>query len=160
MQPLELADKPLFRGLASEDLQRVAPLVAPAAFGVGDLVFNQGEPARSVYFVEQGEVALRLFPEDGGCLTIAVIGCGGVFGWSAVLGRPRYTSAAQCTDETQVLTLHGSEFRTLVRTEPRLGRLLLGRLVLALGGRVGGGRPAATAHLARVIQAELVHALP
>jgi CRP-like cAMP-binding protein len=157
MKPLDLAGKPLFQGLSREALQRVAPFVTLAHFGAGDTVFKQGEPALFVYYLEQGEVALRLFPEDGGCLTIALVEPEGVFGWSAVLGRPRYTSFAECLAESQALALAGTQFRALVRAEPGLGRLLLGRLALALVGRAGGPHAAASAHLARALHAELAH---
>jgi CRP-like cAMP-binding protein len=158
MQTLDLAGKPLFHGLSPDALRRVAAFVVPVRFAPGDVIFRQGEPAHSVYFLEQGQVALRLFPEDGGCLTIALIQSEGVFGWSAVLGRPRYTSSAESLAEGQALALAGSQFRALVRAEPALGRLLLGRLALALVGRGGGSRAAASVHLARALHAELAHA--
>jgi CRP-like cAMP-binding protein len=153
----EVADKPLFHGLGREELKRVAPLFATARFRSGETVFKQGQPAEHVYVLEQGEVALRLYPDDGGCLTIAVIQREGVFGWSAVLGRARYTAAAVCAADTQALVLPGSQLRALIRTEPALGRLLLGRLTLALVGRADGLEAHSQAHLERVIQAELAH---
>jgi voltage-gated potassium channel len=160
MHPLDLAGKSLFHGLSPDALRRVAALASLVRFGPGDFYFRQGEPAHSVYFLEQGEVALRLFPEDGGCLTIAVVASEGVFGWSAVLGRPRYTSSAECLADSQALALAGSAFRALVRAEPALGRLLLGRLALALVDRAGGSRLRTTAQLTRALRAELEHAAP
>jgi CRP-like cAMP-binding protein len=160
MHLIDLAGKSLFQGLSSSALQRVAAFASQARFGAGEIVFRQGEPALSVFYLEQGEVALRLFPEDGGSLTIALIQPEGVFGWSAVLGRARYTCSAEAVTEGQALALAGSQFRALVRAEPDLGRLLLGRLALALVERAPGRRALATARLARALHAELVHAAP
>lgn len=154
----DIADKTLFRGLAPEALQQLAPFFAEARFRRGEAIFQQGQPAEKVFVLEQGKVVLRLKPEDGGCLTIAEIHREGVFGWSAVLGRARYTAAAVCTVEAVTLAVVGSQFRALLRSDPPLGTLLLSRLALALVGRGEGPCAGTLVRLASVIQAELARA--
>jgi CRP-like cAMP-binding protein len=149
----DIVNRPLFHGLAPEELQRVAPIVSLVRLAAGQHIFGQGDPADRVYVLEQGEVALRLYPEDGGCLTISVIHPAGVFGWSAVLGRPRYTSAAVSLVDGAALMMRGSELRAAMHANAHLGRLLLGRLVLAAAGRTGDDH----LHVARLIQQELAH---
>ncbi len=150
----ELAANPFFQGIAPDQLERVATLLSPAHFRAGDRVFDQGETATLVYLLEAGEIALRLYPEDGGCLTIAVIYPQGICGWSAVLGRARYTSSAICAVDARALLVKGSELRAFVHREPGLGRLLLGRMALAVAGRADGTH----LQLARLIQEEMAHA--
>lgn len=149
----ELADNLFFQGIAPAQLARLATLFTRASFKAGGQIFGQGEPAVSVYLLESGEVALRLYPEDGGCLTIALIHSQGIFGWSAALGRARYTSFSVCTREARALVAGGSDLRRLVQREPALGRLLLGRMALAVAGR----SEELHSHLARLIQDEMAH---
>ena len=153
--------RPLLQGLAAADVRVLAPLFTTAAFAPGAVIFQQGAPATYLYVLEQGEIALRLNPEDGGSLTIATVQPVGVFGWSAVLGRERYSSGAVCVAEAQVMALEGLALRRLVRDEPRLGRLLLGRLALALAGRASAADPGvrvSPALLTRLIQAGMTSA--
>ncbi len=155
MLPQELADKPLFAGLTPEQLDRLAPVFEPFDCAAGAQVFAQGEAAERVYVLEAGEVALRLHPVDGGVMTIVVIHPGGIFGWSAALGRARYTSAAVCLTETQGVMIRGDALRTLVRADPPLGRRLLGRMALDVAGR-GDDEHADIVHL---IQNEMDYAI-
>jgi len=158
---LDLAQRPLLQGLAAADVQVLAPLFTTAAFAAGEVIFEQGAPAKHLYVLERGEIALRLNPEDGGSLTIATVQPLGVFGWSAMLGRERYSSGAICVAEAQVTALEGIALRRLVRDEPRLGRLLLGRLALALAGRTtaaDAGVRVSPALLTRLIQAGMTSA--
>jgi CRP-like cAMP-binding protein len=162
-----LPDTPLtiFDTLPPDDRRSLAPLLRPVSFRAGETIFSQGEAAATVYVLTQGAVALRLRPEDGGCLTIAVIHRDGVFGWSAVLGRARYTSAAVCQADGAALALRGSDLRGLLRAQPALGRALLDCLTRAMTRRPDAERPrpgteGALARLSGLIQAEMLHAAP
>jgi CRP-like cAMP-binding protein len=160
-QPPEVTCQPLLEGLSRLTVQRLSPMFTPMAFAAGETIFTQGAPAERLFVLIAGEVDLRLNAEDGGCLTIAVVRPLGVFGWSAALGRERYTSGAVAVTASQTEALDGRALRGLVRTEPRLGRLLLGRLALAHAGRVPAGDPALRvppALVARLIQAGIANA--
>lgn len=155
MSAKELADKWLFQSLAPAQLERLASLFASGGYRAGDMIFRQGDPADRVYVLESGEVALRHHAEDGGCLTIAVIRPQGIVGWSAALGRARYTSFAVCLQDAGVLSVKGSDLRGLVQSEPDLGRLLLGRMALVVAGRDNGTH----VQLAHLIRNEMGNAL-
>ncbi len=154
MAARDLADKWLFKSLAPAQLEHLAGLFTPLGYQAGDMIFRQGDPADRVYVLESGEVELRHYAEDGGCLTIAVIHPQGIVGWSAALGRARYTSFAVCTKDAGVLRVKGSDLRGLVQSEPDLGRLLLGRMALVVAGRGDG----AHVQLARLIRNEMGNA--
>jgi len=158
---LDPSDRPLLQGLAAAEVQALAPLFTTAVFAAEAVIFEQGAPATHLYVLEQGEIALRLNPEDGGSLTITTIRPLGVFGWSAMLGRERYSSGAVCLAEAQVMALEGIALRRLMREEPRLGRMLVGRLALALAGRTTAaetGARVSPALLTRLIQAGMTNA--
>lgn len=150
----QLTGNPIFQGFTDAQIERVAALFTPVRFAAGDQVFGQGDLASQIYLLETGEVALRHYAEDGGCLTIALIEKDGVFGWSAALGRTRYTSFAVCTRDARALVARGGDLRSLVQDDPVLGRKILGRIALAVAGR----SEEAHAQFARLIQDEMSHA--
>jgi CRP-like cAMP-binding protein len=148
--------KPFFDDLEPEQLERLAPLFAPVSITAGEKIFAQGDPAERLYVVERGAVALRLAPEDGGLVTIGVIHPGGIFGWSAALGRRRYTSAALCIQDGLALAIRGSDLRRAFQHDRALGRRLLGRMALDMAGRdYGAGRDTLAHHVGHLIQAEM-----
>jgi CRP-like cAMP-binding protein len=146
----------LFDGLAAGQVRTLAPLFRPVCFVAGEAVFAQGDPAERVFVLVSGRVALRMLPEDGGSLTIAVIHPGGVFGWSAALGRARYTSSAVAETAAAAVVVRGDDLRAFVRADETAGRLLLGRMALAVAGRAGDAH--AHAQFARLIGNEMTYA--
>lgn len=154
MQPEELAEEfLLFRGLAPEQLAYLAPLFSHATFSEGETIFAQGDPAETVYVLEYGQVALRFQPEDGGSLAVATIHRGHVFGWSAVLGRPDYTSSAVCLARSCAAAVKGERLRALIRVQPELS-ILLGRMALTVADR----RADAQSQIMHLINEEITRA--
>ena len=104
---------PLFDGFSVEQKDLLRPLFVPTDCHAGTVLFEQGEPAIYFYLVISGEVAIHFKPEDDQDILIARIKPGGMIGWSAVIGRRSYTSAAICTEYTQLLRVRGSDLKTL-----------------------------------------------
>ncbi|NIN69203.1 MAG: cyclic nucleotide-binding domain-containing protein, partial [Anaerolineae bacterium] len=71
-----------------------------------------------------GQVEIRFKPDDAETLTVAVLEAGGVFGWSAGLGRKEYTSGAICTQDTRLLSVEGAALRQLCEVRPETGVLI------------------------------------
>lgn len=155
-----LAEQPLFRNFTPPALRTLAGLFGLARFGAGEQLFAQGAPADKVYVLHTGEVDLRLYPEDGGTLTIAHLEPGGVFGWSAALGRTRYTSAAVSVLAGEALVIRGSDLRALVKTDETTGYLVLGRMALTVAGRPlpAEASAAEAQRLAQIIRQEMSNA--
>ena len=150
VSPEDLTDVSLFADLRLEQQQMLAALLARRSWPAGHAVFHAGEPAEAVFVVEDGEVAIRYHPDDGDWLTVATVGRGEVFGWSAVLGRSRYTSSAVCQTGVRALAIRGAELRAALRADPDLGGLL-GRMAVTVAGRV----PEARAQVAQLIRDEV-----
>ena len=146
----ELASFSLFDGLSHKQLDLLAPMFWRASLPGGQQVFSQGDPANDIYVLESGEVVLRFFPYDGGSLDIETIRPGGVFGWSAALGRPVYTSAAICVADVRVIATRGSDLRRLMRKDKSLGVLLLDRMSQVVAHRFESFR----AQLTRLLHTE------
>lgn len=146
----------LFQGLSPAQLDTLRAQFVEIDYYAGTVIFDQGEPADYLYLVTKGEVVIVFKPEDGGKIPIAHLHPGEVLGWSAAVGRKRYTSAAVCAENSRMLRVRGSDLHCLFEQQPELGELLLERMAemvserkpsahlqvvsLLEGGLRGGGR--------------------
>jgi CRP/FNR family transcriptional regulator, cyclic AMP receptor protein len=117
-----------FNGLDESDIQLLEPFFAPQTWVAGTAVFDQGDYAEYLYLVVSGEVAIRYKPDDGSIMTVTRVQGGGIFGWSAAMNNPTYTSGAVCTLDSEILRIRGTDLRTLCEKHPELGKVLLNRL--------------------------------
>ena len=127
---------PLFKGLSAAQRSLLRPLfISYDAYG-GTVLFEQGEPADSLYLIVSGEVIIRYKPEDGPVICLARVRPGGVVGWSAALGRQVYTSGAECTVYSEILRIRSEDLRNLCEQYPEVGELLLERLAHVIAERL------------------------
>ncbi len=57
-------------------------------FRQGEKIYRQGEPARSVKYIQEGGVRLSIINEDGEEAVVAVLGPGDFFGEGCLAGQP------------------------------------------------------------------------
>jgi len=154
MRSEELARLLLFRGLTPTQRTDLAPWFSPITFTERETIFAQGHPAEQVYVLEEGLVALQFQPEDGERLAVATLHGESVFGWSAILGRPYYTSSAISVAHSRMITIPGEKLRALIRSQPELS-IILGRMALEVADRQAG----ALSQVITLINEEMTHAL-
>ncbi len=124
-----------FTGLSTVEIQLLAPLFTPQTWVAGTVVFEQGDCAEYLYLVVSGELTIRYKPDDGPIMTLTRIQPGGIFGWSAAMGNPTYTSAAVCTLDSEVLRIRGVDLRMLCEKHPQSGEVILNRLSAIIAER-------------------------
>ena len=139
-EELSVAALPLFEGLSVEDMEMIAPLFRRVTFPSGARVFSKGEEASDLYVLESGEVAICVPLHDGGYMDVATVQRGGIWGWSAALGRAEYTANATCRNDTTALAVRGSDLRQLIQTQTHLGRRLVERMAQLAANRPNGLR--------------------
>jgi CRP-like cAMP-binding protein len=132
----ELAQKSLFKDLSPADLHELEPLLEPVDFPHNRVVFEQGRNADYLYVLLEGEVVVNFKPYDGPELTVGHIRPGGVFGWSAILGRQVYTSIALAAVESSAIRIRGAELRELCERKPLTGLAILEKLAAGIAERL------------------------
>jgi CRP-like cAMP-binding protein len=140
MLSTELSHFPLFNNLTQTQLNKLAAIFWRVSLAAGETIFSQGDEARCIYVLESGEVVLRFFPEDGGSVDIESIAKGGVFGWSAALGRPHYTSSAICLSPIKAIATHGNDLRRVMRGDKELSAVLIERMAQVVAHRLNSFR--------------------
>ena len=118
----------IFEGLDSAQIELLSPYFEELCVPEGGIIFEQGEVAGCLYILLEGEVEVRYKPYDGPPLTVAHITPGGVFGWSAALGRQVYTSGALAWRDCLMVRVRKDSLRRLCECSPQTGGVLLDRL--------------------------------
>lgn len=134
--PQMLATLDLFQGLSPEELDMLSGLLHPERYAADQVVFHQGDRAEKLHILLSGQVEILLKPYDGEKLLVASIDPGGIFGWSAALGRREYTSDAVAVIDGDGLSIRGKALRTFCETHPESGVLLLERLTEVISSRL------------------------
>jgi CRP-like cAMP-binding protein len=130
------AQLPLFRGLSKEQIDRIEPLFQLCRFSKNHTIFQQGQTAQFFYILLKGEVEIRYKPYDAPPLMVARLAPGSVFGWSSVLGRDTYTSAAIALLRSDVYCTGLIDLKKMIRTYPETGDILLDRLAGVIAERI------------------------
>jgi len=124
-----------FSGLLVEDIQLLAPYFISQTWVAGTVIFEQDDYAEYLYLVVNGEVTIRYKPHDGPMMTVTRVLPGGIFGWSAAMNNPAYTSGAVCSLDSEVLRIRGTDLREIMQKHPKLGKILLDRLAGVIAER-------------------------
>ncbi|MCK4726072.1 MAG: Crp/Fnr family transcriptional regulator, partial [Anaerolineales bacterium] len=127
---------PFFADFTPEQMALIQQIFIPCDCYADTVLFDQGDPAEHLFLIIVGEVAVRYRPDDGAEIPVARITAGGIVGWSAALGNPRYTSAAVCTGYTQMLRVSGRDLRSLYNDNADTGILILERLAEVIADRL------------------------
>lgn len=135
LQP-SLEDLAFFHGLSTADRKHILANFRAEEHRAGKVLFLQDQPADRLYLLVSGSVEIRFKPYDGEALTVSAIEAGGVFGWSAALGRPSYTSGAVCTSDCRCLSIRGRDLRRICQEHPATGVILLERLAEVIAMRL------------------------
>jgi len=132
----ELSQVPIFRGLDEMQLDFLDPFVNLCCYTKGQVIFDQGQAATFMYILRQGEVIIQYKPYDAPLLTVTRIEPGGVFGWSAALGRVEYTFAAIAVVDSEAYQLRGEGLSRICAQYPETGVVILGRLASVIAERL------------------------
>jgi CRP/FNR family cyclic AMP-dependent transcriptional regulator len=132
----ELSQVPIFRGLDEMQLEFLDPFVELCHFSKGQVIFEQGQAATFMYILRLGEVIIQYKPYDAPLLTVTRIEPGGVFGWSAALGRVEYTSGAIAEVNSEAYQLRGEGLSRICAQYPETGVIILGRLASVIAERL------------------------
>lgn len=126
---------PLFHGLEPAQIALIRPLFESFVCEKGTVIFKQGAPAHYLYLILKGDVEIQYTPYDGPPITLTRLQSGDVFGWSAVVGSPKYTSSIVSASEIDAIRIHRKRLWKLVAEQPETGRLIIDRLARIVSPR-------------------------
>jgi CRP/FNR family transcriptional regulator, cyclic AMP receptor protein len=114
-----------FSILHPDDLRDVVRRVRSRAYPRGEVIFREGEPGRTLYVIERGQVKLSTSAPGGRELLVAVLGRGQIFGELEMFdGGPRGMTA-RTMEDVDAFVLDKHLVQAILRTRPAFVRRLL-----------------------------------
>jgi len=106
----------LFASLNVDEINQLSNFSSMKEFKADETIFEYNQPNTHFYMLMEGLVYLQL-PVNPQELRFAIskVEKGELFGISSLLKSPRYTSTAQCYEDTKVLSIEAKPFRELLQ---------------------------------------------
>jgi CRP-like cAMP-binding protein len=120
---------PFFTGLAEPVVTALAAQGQERHLAAGELLIEQNDEAREVFFLVEGSVQLLLRYEGVGDLSMGSFQePGSIFGWSALRPPYRYTDSVRCEQPSRLLCLSRASLEAVMLADPEVGFVLLQRV--------------------------------
>ena len=122
----------LLKNLTMEEVDRISKFSERKKYKENETIFLHEAEAAHVYILLKGRVLLRLpaKPEEFR-IVIARIEEGELFGLSPLLGSAKYTSEAQCPQDTEVLAIDAHALRELLQADCLAGFYIMNEVAQA-----------------------------
>ena len=125
----------LFASLPDRQLAELAKVTTDRLLDDGTVISSQGDPAREVYVVREGEVSI--LRRDGAEEELNVCGRGSCIGEVAVLGKLPRTASVVARGPARLLVLEAEQLERLLKEEPEMSRALLTLLAKRVASEAG-----------------------
>jgi CRP-like cAMP-binding protein len=95
----------------------------------GDVIFSQGEPARSVFFIQEGKVKLTVVSEQGKEAVVAILAADDFFGEGCLAAQRVRISTATAMTECDVMCIEKAAITKVLRKESAFSELFIAYLL-------------------------------
>ena len=127
----ELKESGYFDGFSDSDLAELAAIGTSTHWREGEIVFQQGSPAKYFFILKKGTVLLCF--STGRSLYLQNQGHG--IGWSSLVSPFRYTATGVCLTETTLISFPGTELYSLIRMNADFGHKLMAKIAKTMEER-------------------------
>jgi CRP/FNR family cyclic AMP-dependent transcriptional regulator len=124
----------VFKGIPSHVINEIAEHVTVERFSAGEVLFEKGEFADTLYILEDGAIDISVRGEKP--LSLPVNEPGEMFGWSALVEPNEYTATAQCVNESKVIKVDGELLARTFERHPSVGLTVMKRLAGVIASRL------------------------
>lgn len=124
----DLASLPLFRDLPADELASLAAVATRRSLADGETLFEEGEPATTLFHVIRGGLVLRAGGAEGDVI-VDTLAPGELLGWSAMGEGATTLSTARATGDTELISLPVDPIVELAAGGSRRSSLLVRRLL-------------------------------
>src|SRR5215470_2077392 len=103
--------------------------VTISKYSKGQVVFAQGEPADSVFYIQEGKVKIAVVSAQGKEAVVAFLKAGDFIGEGCLTGRPRRVSTARTLTDCIVTRVDKPTMVRMLRDEPTFSELFTAHLL-------------------------------
>jgi CRP/FNR family transcriptional regulator, cyclic AMP receptor protein len=117
-------------------LKHIADISQLRNFDKDEVVFCEGQPADSVYFVVKGKLGLELSPSTIYRKQLISVEPGEMLGWSSLVESPKFAATAVVVEPSQLVQVDGRKLKAVCSDDPRFGYDFVSRTLRALAKRL------------------------
>jgi CRP/FNR family transcriptional regulator, cyclic AMP receptor protein len=99
------------------------------------IVYRQGDPADSVFYIQTGKIKTTVVSEQGKEAVVALLGAGDFFGEGCLTGQPLRLSTVSTMSECVIVRIAKADITRVIHEEPAFAELFISHL-LARNSRV------------------------
>jgi len=93
------------------------------------IIFSQGEPADSIFYIQEGQVKLTVLSEQGKEAIVAILGSGDFCGEGCLAGQPRRMATAAAMEDGRVMRLEKAAMIRLLHDEQGFSERFMAHLL-------------------------------
>jgi CRP/FNR family transcriptional regulator, cyclic AMP receptor protein len=103
----------------------IGTVSSSVAFPKSHIIFGQGDPADTVFYIEEGKVRLTVISTTGKEAIIAILGGGDFFGEGSLAGQPLRMESATAMMDCRILRIKKDAMSLALRREPKIADLFM-----------------------------------
>lgn len=103
--------------------------VAISKYRKGQVVFAQGEPADSVFYIREGRVKIAVVSDQGKEAVVAFLKAGDFIGEGSLTGRPRRVSTARAMEDSVITRVDKATMVRMLHDQPNFSELFTAHLL-------------------------------
>jgi CRP/FNR family cyclic AMP-dependent transcriptional regulator len=98
-------------------------------FSTNKTIFQQGDPADAVFYIQKGKVKLTVVSKQGREGVIAILSPGDFFGEGCLAGQPLHMATAASMAECVIVRIEKETMIRVLQQEPKLGEMFMAFLL-------------------------------
>lgn len=135
-EPAFLAGIPIFGGLATEHLEWIVEAGSVGDVGAGEQIIGEGEPARSVLVVVEGELEICKRGDRGNEVRLAVLRTGDCLGEMSLIDIQPRSATARALVPSMLFRLSHADIARLYRSHPQVYTMLVMNIAREISRRL------------------------
>jgi CRP-like cAMP-binding protein len=120
-----LRSVPLFSELSDVDIASLARLAARRNYPKDTVVFFENEEGDFFFTIVGGRIKVTILGDDGREIILSMLGPGDFFGEMALLDNEPRSATAIAVEESELLSLHRTDFQSVIGDNPAISNALI-----------------------------------
>ena len=112
---------PIFENLNNEELLEIVNTINHKEYIKGDIIFTEGNEAKTLYFINEGKIKLYKYTKDGKEQILHVLSEGDFFGELDLIKPSKYGFNARAIVDSKICTLSKDEMKDIMMRNPEIG---------------------------------------
>ena len=94
-----------------------------------DIIFSQGDPANSVFYVKKGKVKVSVISPQGKEAVVGILGADEFLGEGCLIGQPKRLATAAAMTECITMQVERAEIQRVLRDEPAFSQMFVAHIL-------------------------------